>query len=106
MFMGTGKIRLNLIRGHLLKLRLKSEFGHRRGLKLTYEGSLGYSCILLIYTTKVAIARYFSIGDKFLNAKISKIILVVMFSTNTYNISIAPPFSFLKWYSNKKSIKN
>ena len=50
--MGTGKIRLNLIRGHLLKLRLKSEFGHRRGLKLTYEGSLGYSCILLIYTTK------------------------------------------------------
>ena len=56
-------------------------------------------------TTKVAIARYFSIGDKFLNAKISKTILVVIFSNNTYDISIAPPFSFLKWYSNKNPSK-
>ena len=67
------------------------------------EMSVREKCLLAV---KVAFARYFSMSDKFLIAIISKIILVVMLSTNTYNISIATRFSFLKWYSNKKSIKN
>ena len=81
--------RSNILWGQYFVQHLKSNLKYPDNIKL-----------LTTRIRKVAIARYFSMGDKFLNAKISKIILVVIFSTNPYNISIAPPFSFLKWYSN------
>ena len=86
--------------------------GHRSinryvdGQKDRHEGHEVTRNYVTMLLRKVAITRYFSMSDKFLIAKISKIILGVILSNNSYDISIATSFSFLKWYSNKKSIKN